>query len=90
LKLDAISVGKGIDSAYDKAVNGIPGVPGLESAEASAACGSEVRRFELRRSSSQNSLEKRGLRKGQEFSSTSGRSQYSMCKSLACMTDATS
>jgi hypothetical protein len=33
MKLDATVVGKALDLAYDKAVDGIPGVPGLESAE---------------------------------------------------------
>ena len=33
MKLDATTVGKALDLAYDKAVDGIPGVPGLESAE---------------------------------------------------------
>ncbi len=33
MKLDATVVGKALDLAYDKAVDGIPGVPGMESAE---------------------------------------------------------
>lgn len=33
VKLDATIVGKALDLAYDKAVDGVPGVPGLESAE---------------------------------------------------------
>lgn len=33
MRLDATLVGKALDLAYDKAVDGIPGVPGLESAE---------------------------------------------------------
>ncbi len=36
MKLDATIVGKALDLAYDKAVDGVPGVPGLESAEALA------------------------------------------------------
>ena len=33
MKLDATIVGKALDLAYDKAVEGVPGVPGMESAE---------------------------------------------------------
>ncbi len=33
MKFDATTVGKALDLAYDKAVDGVPGVPGLESAE---------------------------------------------------------
>jgi uncharacterized protein (DUF697 family) len=33
VKLDAIVVGKALDLAYDKAVDGVPGLPGLGSAE---------------------------------------------------------
>lgn len=33
MKLDATTVGKALDLAYDKAVDGVPGVPGMESAE---------------------------------------------------------
>jgi len=33
VKLDATVVGKALDLAYDKAVDGVPGVPGMESAE---------------------------------------------------------
>ena len=33
MKLDATIVGKALDLAYDKAVDGVPGVPGMESAE---------------------------------------------------------
>jgi hypothetical protein len=33
VKLDATTIGRALDLAYDKAVDGIPGVPGLESAE---------------------------------------------------------
>ena len=33
MKLDATVVGKALDLAYDKAVDGVPGVPGLGSAE---------------------------------------------------------
>ena len=33
MKLDSTTIGKTLDLAYDKAVNGVPGVPGLESAE---------------------------------------------------------
>jgi uncharacterized protein (DUF697 family) len=33
MKLDATVVGKALDLAYDKAVDGVPGVPGLDSAE---------------------------------------------------------
>ncbi len=33
MKLDATVVGKALDLAYDKAVDGVPGVPGLEAAE---------------------------------------------------------
>lgn len=33
MKLDATTIGKALDLAYDKAVEGMPGVPGLESAE---------------------------------------------------------
>ncbi len=33
MKLDATIVGKALDMAYDKAVDGVPGVPGLGSAE---------------------------------------------------------
>jgi uncharacterized protein (DUF697 family) len=33
VKLDATVVGKALDLAYDKAVDGVPGVPGLGSAE---------------------------------------------------------
>lgn len=33
MKLDATIVGRTLDLAYDKAVDGVPGVPGMESAE---------------------------------------------------------
>ena len=33
MKLDSTMVGKGLDLAYGKAVEGVPGVPGMESAE---------------------------------------------------------
>ncbi len=33
MKLDSTTVGKALDLAYDRAVGGMPGVPGLESAE---------------------------------------------------------
>lgn len=33
MKLDSTIVGKALDLAYDKAVDGVPGVPGMESAE---------------------------------------------------------
>jgi hypothetical protein len=33
VKLDATVVGKVLDLAYDRAVDGVPSVPGLESAE---------------------------------------------------------
>lgn len=33
MKLDANTIGKALDLAYDKAVDGVPGVPGMESAE---------------------------------------------------------
>jgi uncharacterized protein (DUF697 family) len=33
VKLDATAVGKALDLAYDKAVDGVPGVPGMQSAE---------------------------------------------------------
>lgn len=33
MKLDATTMGKALDLAYDKAVDGVPGIPGLESAE---------------------------------------------------------
>lgn len=33
MKFDAATVGRALDLAYNKAVDGIPGVPGLESAE---------------------------------------------------------
>src|SRR3712207_495471 len=33
MKLDATTVGKALDLAYDKAVDCVPGVPGMESAE---------------------------------------------------------
>ncbi len=33
MKLDATTIGKALDLAYDKAVDGVPGVPGLGSAE---------------------------------------------------------
>ncbi len=33
MKFDATIVGKALDLAYDKAVEGVPGVPGMESAE---------------------------------------------------------
>lgn len=33
MKLDATVVGRALDLAYDKAVEGVPGVPGMESAE---------------------------------------------------------
>lgn len=36
MKLDATIVGKALDLPYEKAVEGVPGVPGLESAEALA------------------------------------------------------
>lgn len=36
VKLDATVIGKALDLAYDKAVDGVPGVPGLESAEGMA------------------------------------------------------
>jgi uncharacterized protein (DUF697 family) len=37
MRLDATTVGKALDFAYDKAVAGVPGVPGLQSAEGLAA-----------------------------------------------------
>ena len=33
MQLDATTIGKALDFAYDKAVEGVPGVPGLKSAE---------------------------------------------------------
>jgi hypothetical protein len=33
VKLDVTVVGKALDLAYDRAVDGIPSVPGMESAE---------------------------------------------------------
>lgn len=33
VKLDATVMGKALDRAYDKAVDGVPGIPGLEAAE---------------------------------------------------------
>lgn len=33
MKLDSTVVGKALDLAYGKAVEGVPGVPGMESAE---------------------------------------------------------
>ena len=36
MKLDATAVGKVLDLAYDNAVDGVPGVPGMESAEGMA------------------------------------------------------